>query len=230
MERKTIEHLLKRPCFIDSGRRPRSTPILLNYVPSYKSFQNGPTVKDFRQVGVTVSWPGKYQEEIIQAVPLTIRRKIQIPQLVTPPTDPNFVPSIQSSEVGLPVIQFPSLFETTPKASKDMLVQKRTINLGFVLEAFAPQPSEASPPPPPLGFSQGVSVMKKRKRGEDRDDEVGEQQVLPSTESSKAKFLSQKGKNKNGRAFQKAIGHVSHKRKHRSGSKVPWSCEFYIEG
>jgi hypothetical protein len=71
--------------------------------------------------------------------------------------------------------------------------------------------------------------MKKRKRGEDRDDEVGEQQVLPPTESSKAKFLSQKGKNKNGRALQKATGHVSHKRKHRSGSKVTWICEFYVE-
>ena len=38
VERKTIEHLLKRPCFIDSTRRPRLAPILLDYVPTYKSF------------------------------------------------------------------------------------------------------------------------------------------------------------------------------------------------
>ncbi len=88
VERKTVEHL-----FIDSGGRPRSVPILLDYVPFYKSFQKGPTVKDFRQVGVTISRPGRDQEEIIQAVPLTARRGLQIPQLVTPLIDPNFVPS-----------------------------------------------------------------------------------------------------------------------------------------
>ena len=142
-----MEHLLKRLCFIDSGGCPRSTPILLDYVPSYKSFQKRPTVKDSRQAGVIVSRPRKDQEEIIQTVPVFVRRKIQIPQLVTPLTDPNFVPSIQSSEVGLPIIQFPSLFDPSPKTSEDMLVQKRTINLGSVLEAFAPQSSEASPPP-----------------------------------------------------------------------------------
>ena len=131
---------------------------------------------------------------------MSVRRKIQIPQLVTPLTDPNFIPSIQSSEVGLPVIQFPSLFDPSPKTSEDMLVQKRTINLGSVLKAFAPQLSEASPPPPapPPGFSKEESVMKKRKRGEDGDDEVGEQQVLPPIESSKAKSPSKKGKSKNG--------------------------------
>jgi hypothetical protein len=43
-----VEYLLKRPCFIDSGGRPRSVPILLNYVSTYKSFQKGPTVKDLR--------------------------------------------------------------------------------------------------------------------------------------------------------------------------------------
>ena len=45
VERKAVEHLLERPCFIDSGRRPRSALILLGYEPSYKSFQKGPTVK-----------------------------------------------------------------------------------------------------------------------------------------------------------------------------------------
>uniref|UniRef100_A0A2N9GN85 Transposase (putative) gypsy type domain-containing protein n=1 Tax=Fagus sylvatica TaxID=28930 RepID=A0A2N9GN85_FAGSY len=103
VERKTVEHLLKRPCFIDSGRRLRSAPILLDYEPSYKSFQSGLTVKDSKQAKVTVSLPGRDQEEIIQVVPLTARREVQVPQLVTPLTNPNFVPSVQSSEPGLPV-------------------------------------------------------------------------------------------------------------------------------
>ena len=64
VERKIVEHLLKRPCFIDSGRRPRSTPIMLDYELSYKSFQSGPTVKDSRQAEVTVSQLGRDQEEI----------------------------------------------------------------------------------------------------------------------------------------------------------------------
>ncbi len=111
-----------------------------------------------------------------------------------------------------------------------MPVQKRSINLGSMLEALVPLPSETSPPPPPLGFSQGESVMKKRKMGEEGDDEVGEQQVLPPIEPSKAKSPSQKGKSKNGRALQKAAGYVSHKSKHRSGLKMPRRYEFYIEG
>jgi hypothetical protein len=65
VERKTVEHLLKRPCFINSGGRPHLAPVLLDYVPFYKSFQKGPTVKDFRQTEVTVSRPRKDQEEII---------------------------------------------------------------------------------------------------------------------------------------------------------------------
>lgn len=72
--------------------------------------------------------------------------------------------------------------------------------------------------------------MKKRKREEERDNEVGEQQTFPPTEPSKAKSPSKKRKSKNGRALQKTAGHVSHKRKHRDESKVLWSCEFYVEG
>ena len=68
-------------------------------------------MKDSRQAQVTVSRPRKDQEEIIQAVPLTAMREVQVPQLVTPLADPNFVPSIQPTEVGLPVICFPSLFD-----------------------------------------------------------------------------------------------------------------------
>ena len=122
VERKTVEHLLKRPCFIDSGSRPRSALVLLDYVPFYKSFQKGPTIKDFRQTEVTVSRPRKDQEEVIKAVPLTQRSKIQIPHLVTPFADPNFVISIQPSEVCLLVIRFPSLFDPTPQSNKDMPV------------------------------------------------------------------------------------------------------------
>ncbi len=79
VERKTVEHLLKKPCFIDSGGRPRAASILLDYVPSYKSFQKGPTVKHFRQEEVTVVRPGRDQEDIIQAVPVTARRGVQVP-------------------------------------------------------------------------------------------------------------------------------------------------------
>ena len=93
VERKTVEHLLKRLCFIDSAGHPRLAPILLDYVPTYKSFQKGPVVKDRRQIEVTVSRPGRDQKDIIQAVPLTKKTGVQIPHLVTPLSDPYFVPS-----------------------------------------------------------------------------------------------------------------------------------------
>uniref|UniRef100_A0A2N9HR10 Uncharacterized protein n=1 Tax=Fagus sylvatica TaxID=28930 RepID=A0A2N9HR10_FAGSY len=210
MERKTVEHLLKRPCFIDSSRRPRSAPILLGYEPSYKSNLSEPIVKDSRQAEVTVSRPGRDQEEIIQAVPLTARRGVQIPQLVTPLIDPNFVPSTQPSEVGLPVIRFPSLFDPNPSPSEEMHVQRRSINIGSVLGTLALQPPETSPLPPPPG-------------------EAEDQQALSPSEPPKAK-APKKGKSKNGRALQKAAGHVSHKHKHRNDSKELWSCKFYVEG
>jgi hypothetical protein len=163
VERKTVEHLLRRPCFIDSGRRPRSAPILLAYEPSYKSFQSGSTVKDSRQAEVTVSQPGRDQEDIIQAVPLTARREVQVPQLVTPLADPHFVPSTQPSEVGLPVIRFPSLFYPNSSSVEEIPVQRLFINIGSVLGTLAPEPSESSPPPLPFGFSQGEDVIKKEK-------------------------------------------------------------------
>jgi hypothetical protein len=229
VERKTVEHLLRRPCFIDSGRCPRSAPILLGYEPSYKSFQKRPTVKDSRQAEVTVSRPGRDQEDIIEAVPVTVRREAQIPQLVTPLTNPNFVPSVQTSEVRLPVIRFPSVFDPTPNTSEDMPTQKRSINLGSVLGSLAPQTSETSTLPLAPGFSEGESVMKRRKRGQEGAEEAGEQQALASTKPSKTKSPFKKGKSKNDRALQKAIGHVSHKRKHQKDSPVPWSCEFYVD-
>ena len=124
VERKTVEHLLKMPCFIDSGGRPRAASILLDYVPSYKSFQKGPTVKHFRQEEITVARPGKDQEDIIQAIPLTTRRGVQVPQLVPPLSNPEFVPSLESSEVDLPIIRFPSVFDPDPKPTEEMPIQK----------------------------------------------------------------------------------------------------------
>uniref|UniRef100_A0A2N9EQB7 Reverse transcriptase/retrotransposon-derived protein RNase H-like domain-containing protein n=1 Tax=Fagus sylvatica TaxID=28930 RepID=A0A2N9EQB7_FAGSY len=100
------------------------------------------TVKDSRQAEVTVSQTERGQEEIIQAVPLTARREVQVPRLVTPLTDSNFTPSVQPLEAELPA--------------------------GNIV----PESSEASPPPPPPGFSQGEDVMRKRKRGEEEDDEA----------------------------------------------------------
>ena len=221
VERKTIEHLLERPCFIDSGRHPRSAPILLGYKPSYKSFQKGPTVKDSRQAEVTVSRPGQDQEDIIEAVPVTVTREVQIPQLVTPFTDPNFVPPIQTSEVGLPIIQFPSIFDPTPNISEDMPVQRRSINLGSVLGSLVPQASETSTLPLAPEFFEGESIMKRRKRGEEGAEELGEQRALAPTEPSMTKSPSKKGKGKNSRTPQKAIGDVSHKRKHQKESPAP---------
>jgi hypothetical protein len=76
VERRTVEHLLQKPCFIDLGGRPRAASVLLDYVPSYKSFQKGPVVKHFRQEKVTVVRPGRDQEDIIQAVPVTARKGV----------------------------------------------------------------------------------------------------------------------------------------------------------
>jgi hypothetical protein len=153
VERKTGEHLLKRPCFIDSAGRPRSTPILLDYVPTYKSFQKGLVVKDRRQIEVTVSRPGRDQEDIIQAVPLTKKTGVQIPHLVTPLSDPYFVPSTQPSEVGLPIIHFPSLFDLSYQLDDKMPVQRRTVDIRTVLGTLVPQSSEPSSLHPPPEFS-----------------------------------------------------------------------------
>jgi hypothetical protein len=157
VERKTAEHLLAKPCFIDSGGRPRAASILLDYVPSYKSFQKGPTVKHFRQEEVSVVRPRKDQKEIIQAVPVTARRGVQVPQLVPPLSDPGFVPSLESSEVGLPIIRFPSFFDPDPKPTEEMPIHKRSVNITSVLGTSALEMSGTSPRAsshaPPPGFS-----------------------------------------------------------------------------
>ena len=51
---------------------------------------------------------------------------------------------------------------------------------------------------------------------------------MSPSEAPKTK-APKKGKSKNGRALQKAAGHVSHKHKHRNDSKEPWSCAFLVD-
>ena len=143
---------------------------------------------------MTVSRPGIDQEEIIQAVPLTRKRGVQIPHLANPISDPNFVPTTQPLGVGLPVIHFPSLFYPNTQTSDDMLVQRRSIDIGSVLRTSLPQSSDTSSLPSPPGFAQGEDVMRKRKRAEDDKDE--EEQERPPTEPPKKKSPSKKGKNK----------------------------------
>jgi hypothetical protein len=112
-----------------------------------------------------------------------------------------------------------------------MPVQRRSIDIRSKLGTSVPQSSETSSFPPPPGFSQGEEVRGKRKRGEQQDDEVGEQEVLPLTEPSKTKPSLKKGKGKMARALQKAAGLVPHKKKHRNNDpKVEWSCAFSLDG
>uniref|UniRef100_A0A2N9ICP6 Transposase (putative) gypsy type domain-containing protein n=1 Tax=Fagus sylvatica TaxID=28930 RepID=A0A2N9ICP6_FAGSY len=233
VERRTVEHLLQKPCFIDSGGRPRAASVLLDYVPSYKSFQKGPIVKHFRQEEVSVVRPGKDQEDIIQAVPLTARKGVQVPRLVPPLSDPNFIPSIESSEAGLPIIRFPSIFDPDPKPTEDMPVQRRTVNIADVLGTSAPETSRtspsASPLPLPPGFSQGEGVMrKKRKRGTAQDDEGCVQEGSSPPQPSKAKS-PKKAKSKNNRALQKATGQIPQGRVSQDDLQQPWSCSFLLE-
>uniref|UniRef100_A0A2N9HCE6 Uncharacterized protein n=1 Tax=Fagus sylvatica TaxID=28930 RepID=A0A2N9HCE6_FAGSY len=229
VERKTVEHLLKRPCFIDSGGRPRAASVLLDYVPSYKSFQRGPTVKNFRQAEVTVSRPRRSQEEIIEAVPLTAKKGVQVPRLVTPLSNPEFVPSLESSEVGHPIIRFPSIFDPDPNPTEEMPIQKRSINILSVLGTSAPETSGTSPPAPPPGFSQGEDVMRrKRKRGEGQSDDASGQEGSSPPQPPKAK-ASKKGKSKHDRALQKAAGQAPQRHKHQNDPKQPWNCPFLLE-
>ena len=232
VERRTVEHLLQKPCFIDSGGRPRVASILLDYVPSYKSFQKVPIVKHFRQEEVTVVRPGRDQEDIIQAVPVTARKGVQVPRLVPPLSDPNFIPSIGSSETGLPIIRFPSIFDPDPKPTEEMPIQKRTVNIADVLRTSAPETSRTSPsasPLPPPGFSQGESVMrKKRKRRQAQDDDGCGQEGSPPLQLTKAKS-PKKAKNKNDRALQKTTGQIPQGRMRQDDLQQPWSCPFLLE-
>uniref|UniRef100_A0A2N9F173 Transposase (putative) gypsy type domain-containing protein n=1 Tax=Fagus sylvatica TaxID=28930 RepID=A0A2N9F173_FAGSY len=190
VERRTVEHLLQKPCFIDSGGRPRAASVLLDYEE------------------VSVVRPGKDQEDIIQAVPLTARKGVQVPRLVPPLSDPNFTPSIESSEAGLPIIRFPSIFDPDPKPTEEMPVQPRTVSIADVLGTSASGTSRtsptASPLPPPPGFSQGEA------------------------QPSKAKS-PKKAKSKNNRALQKATGQIPQGCVGQDDLQQPWSCSFLLE-
>jgi hypothetical protein len=122
------------------------------------------------------------------------------------------------------------LLFSSPLLSKNMPIQRRTINIGSVLGTLAPEPSETSNVPLAPGFSEGESVMKKRKKGEEEAEAVKEQQGLIQAEPSVTKSSSKKGKGKDSRTPQKAAGHVSHKRKHQKELPAPWKCEFYVDG
>jgi hypothetical protein len=216
VEWKTVEHLLKNPCFVDCRGFSRSGPISLEYVPSYNSFQDVPRVKDLRQVEVTVSQPGKSNEAIIEADSIS-KRKIPVPLLVTPLTNPHFVPSVSSSDVGLREIRFPSLFDPTPKTPKEMSIQKRTISLGSMLEKSNPPPTNDALPllSPPPGFIQGEKKIVKRKRvEEDEGQGAKEQQLVAPAEPLKSPIPASKGKSKDDRSICKGESRVSHKRKH----------------
>jgi hypothetical protein len=109
----------------------------LDYVPSYNTFQDVPRVLDPRQIEITVSQLGKSTKSIIEAIPVS-KRKTLVALLVSQFIQTSSIPSVSSPEVGLPVIRFLSLFDPTPKALEVMPIQKRTVNLGLVLETFNP--------------------------------------------------------------------------------------------
>uniref|UniRef100_A0A2N9GQ65 Transposase (putative) gypsy type domain-containing protein n=1 Tax=Fagus sylvatica TaxID=28930 RepID=A0A2N9GQ65_FAGSY len=168
-----------------------------------------------------------------KAVPVTVRRGVQVPQLVPPLSNPDFVPSLESSETGLPIIRFPSIFDPDPKPTEEMPIQKRTVNIADVLRTSAPETSRtspsASPLPPPPGFSQGEGVMrKKRKRGTEQDDDGCGQEGSSPPQPSKAKS-PKKAKSKNDRALQKATGQIPQGRMRQDDLKQPWSCSFLLE-
>jgi hypothetical protein len=111
-----------------------------------------------------------------------------------------------------------------------MPIQKRTVDIRSVLGTLAPEPSGISNVPLASGFSEGESVMRKRKKGEEEAEVAKKQQVSINTEPSAAKSSSKKGRGKDSRTPQKAVGHVSHKCKHQKELPAPWQCEFYVNG
>uniref|UniRef100_A0A2N9E3C6 Transposase (putative) gypsy type domain-containing protein n=1 Tax=Fagus sylvatica TaxID=28930 RepID=A0A2N9E3C6_FAGSY len=140
---------------------------------------------------------------------------------------------LKSSEAGLPIIRFPSIFDPDPKPTEDMPVQRRTVNIADVLGTSAPETSRtspsASPLPLPPGFSQGEGVMrKKRKRGTAQDDEGCVQEGSSPPQPSKAKS-PKKAKSKNNRALQKATGQIPQGRVSQDDLQQPWSCSFLLE-
>ena len=135
---------------------------------------------------------------------------MQVPRLVTPLSNPEFIPSLGSSEVDHPIIRFSSIFNPDPNPTEEMPIQKWSIDIVSVLGTFAPEPFGtsplASPLAPPPGFSQGEDVMrKKRKRGEEQSDDVSGQEGSSPPRLPMAK-APKKGKSKNDRALQKVAG------------------------
>uniref|UniRef100_A0A2N9H0X6 Uncharacterized protein n=1 Tax=Fagus sylvatica TaxID=28930 RepID=A0A2N9H0X6_FAGSY len=84
-----------------------------------------------------------------------------------------------------------------------MPIQKRIVDIRSVLEERAPELPRA---------------------------EVAEKQQVPINIEPTTKPSSKKGKSKDSRTLQKAVGHVSHKRKHQKEQPAPWQCEFYVDG
>jgi hypothetical protein len=110
-----------------------------------------------------------------------------------------------------------------------MPIQKRTVDIRSVLDARAPELPRVPNAPRAPGFPEGESVVKKRKKGEE-EAEVAEKQQVPINIEPTTKLSSKKGKSKDSRTLQKAVGHVSHKRKHQKEQPAPWQCEFYVDG
>ncbi len=75
-----------------------------------------------------------------------------------------------------------------------MPIQRRTINIGSVLGTLAQESSETFDVPLASGFSEGESVMKKRKMGEEEAEVTREQQAPIQTEPSVTKSPPKKGK------------------------------------
>ena len=114
-----------------------------------------------------------------------------------PLSNPDFVPSLESSEIGFPIIRFSSVFYPDPKPTEEMLIQKRTVNISIVLGTSVLETSQTSPLPPSPGFSQGEDVMrKKRKRGKEQDDDVCSQEGSSPPQLPKAK-APKKARSKN---------------------------------
>jgi hypothetical protein len=111
-----------------------------------------------------------------------------------------------------------------------MPIQKRTVDIRSVLGMRAPELPRVPNAPLASGFSKGESAIKKRKKGEEEAEVAKKQQVAINTEPFAAKSSSKKGRSKDSRTLQKAVGHVSHKRKHQKELPAPWQCEFYVNG
>ena len=111
-----------------------------------------------------------------------------------------------------------------------MPIQKRTVDIRSVLGTSAPESARVPSAPRASGFSEGDSVVKRRKKGEEEVKVAEKQQAPISTEPPAAKPSSKKGRSKDSRTLQKAVGHVSHKRKHQKELPAPWQCEFYVDG